>query len=54
MAHIAKAQGMKALSDPEFLGNRLNSMIFGTSQALTIVFAVFISTLKPWRKKKKR
>jgi hypothetical protein len=54
MAHIAKDQGMKALSDPEFLGNRLNSMIFGTSQALTVVFAVFISTLKPWRKKKKR
>ncbi len=54
MAHIVKDQGMKALSDPEFLGNRLNSMIFGTSQALTVVFAVFISILKPWRKKKKR
>ena len=54
MAHIAKDQGMKALSDPEFLGNRLNLMIFGTSQALTVVFAVFISTLKPWRNKKTR
>jgi hypothetical protein len=54
MAHIAKNQGMKALSDPGFLDKRLNLMVFGTSQALTVVFAVFISTLKPWRKKKKK
>jgi hypothetical protein len=54
MAHIAKDQGVKAFSDPEYLGNRQNLMIFGTSQALTVIFAVFISTLKPWRKKKKR
>jgi hypothetical protein len=53
MAHISKNQGMKALSDPEFLDSRLNLMIFGTIQALTVVFAVFISTLKPWKKKKK-
>jgi hypothetical protein len=54
LAHIAKDQGMKALSDPEYLGNQQNLMIYGTSQALTVVFAVFISTLKPWRNKKKK
>jgi hypothetical protein len=32
MAHIAKDQGMKALSDPEFLSNRLNSIINQKSQ----------------------
>jgi len=53
MAHIAKDQGLKALADPEYLSNRQNLIIFGTSQALTVVFAAFISALKPWRKKRK-
>jgi len=54
MAHISKELGLKALSDPQYLENRHNSMIFGTLQGLTIVFAVFISSLKPWKKQKKR
>ena len=53
MAHIAKDQGLKALDDPTYLSNRKNSMIYGTFQGLTVVFAVFISTLKPWKKKRK-
>jgi hypothetical protein len=53
MAHTAKDLGLKALSDPEYLSGRRNLAILGTFQALTIIFAVFISTLKPWKKKRK-
>ena len=54
MAHTAQNLGLKALSDPEYLSDRRNLVIFGTFQALTVIFAVFISTLKPWKKKKKK
>ena len=49
MVQIAGNAGMAALQDPVFLHNRSMSMIFGTFQAATIVFAFFISALKPWR-----
>ncbi len=52
MAVIAKHKGIDALSDPQYISNRQNSMIFGTFQAFTVIFAVFISTLKPWKRKK--
>lgn len=52
LANMAQEHGLKALSDPEFLSTRQNSMIFGTFQALTVIFAAFISSLKPWKKKK--
>jgi hypothetical protein len=52
MAAIAKDKGLDALSDPNFIRNRQNSMIYGTLQGLTVIFAAFISTLKPWKKKK--
>ena len=51
MAHIAKDKGMEALNDSQYVSNRYNSMIFGTSQACTVIFAVLISTIKPWKKK---
>ena len=51
MAHIAKDKGMEALTDSRYLSNRFNAMMFGTFQACTVIFAVFISTLKPWKKK---
>lgn len=53
MSVIAKELGLNALSDSRYLSNKHNSMIFGTFQALSVVFAVFISTLKPWKKGKK-
>ena len=53
MTHISKELGLKALSDPQYLENRQNSLLFGTLQALTIIFAVFVSSLKPWKNKKK-
>jgi len=52
MSHIAKDKGMEALTDSLYSSNRYNSIIFGTFQACTVIFAVFISTLKPWKKKK--
>jgi hypothetical protein len=52
MAVIAKHKGIDALSDTQYISNRQNSMIFGTFQAFTVIFAVFISTLKPWKRKK--
>lgn len=52
MAQIAGDLGLQALTDATFIHNRELSLIFGTFQAATIVFAVFISVLKPWKKKK--
>lgn len=54
MTHMAEDLGLKALSDPEYLSNKRNLTIFGTFQALSIIFAVFVSTLKPWKRKKKK
>ncbi len=50
--YIAKDKGIEALSDSLYLSNSKNSMIFGTFQACTVLFAVFISALKPWKKKR--
>lgn len=52
MSNIAKNEGMEALTDSLYLSNRYNFIVFGAFQACTIIFAVFISTLKPWKKKK--
>lgn len=52
MSDIAKNKGMQALTDSSYLSNRYNSIVFGTFQLCTIIFAMFISTLKPWKKKK--
>ncbi len=50
-AMIAKKQGLDALSDPEYLRQLNNSMVWGTFQAATVIFAAFVSTLKPWKKR---
>ncbi|MBN1534257.1 MAG: hypothetical protein JXA20_16410 [Spirochaetes bacterium] len=54
MVEIAGRAGMAALTDPTYCHNREMSMIFGTLQAASILFAVFISALKPWRRKPER
>ena len=51
MVSIAKAQGADALTDPVYAGNHKKFLIFGTFQAVTIIFAAAISTLKPWKKR---
>jgi len=52
LAHMSKDQGLAALNNPAFLHNQKMLMIFGTFQACTLVFAVFITTIKPWKRKK--
>jgi hypothetical protein len=53
MAKIAREQGMSSYRDAVFMHNLSMLMIFGTFQAATIVFAFFLSVLKPWKKKEK-
>jgi len=53
MADIAEEQGLQALSNLDYLSHRHHSMIFGTFQVLTIIFAVIISVRKPWKRKTK-
>ena len=52
LVQISQKAGLGALSDPVFLHNRKMLLIFGTFQTLTLVFAVFITSLKPWKKTK--
>jgi uncharacterized membrane protein len=53
LARISREQGMSALSNPAYLHNRTMLYMFGTFQAATLVFAVFITALKPWKKRAK-
>jgi hypothetical protein len=46
--HIARDAGLAAFSNPAFAHNQLMLMIFGSLQVLTLIFACFISSLKPW------
>lgn len=52
MVHISKDAGLGALSNPTFLHNQKMLHIFGTFQAMTLLFAVFITCLKPWKRKR--
>ena len=49
---IAKAEGMAAFSNAVYAHNLEMLYYFGTFQACTLVFALFISALKPWKVKK--
>ncbi len=50
LVHIAQQHGLAAYNNTVFLHNIRMLMIFGTFQALTLVFAFFISFFKPWGK----
>ena len=52
LAEISQQKGLEALKDPDFLHKKLMLYIFGTFQAATLVFALFITALKPWKKRK--
>ncbi len=51
---IARAEGLNALTHPTFMHNKTMLLVFGTFQVATLIFAVLISSLKPWRKKKEK
>ena len=53
LARISRDKGLAALSDPTYLHNRTMLYAFGTFQVATLIFAVFITALKPWKKKAK-
>ena len=53
LAHISQEKGLAALADPTYLHNRTMLYTFGTFQVATLIFAVFITALKPWTKKEK-
>ena len=46
-------KGLAALADSTFLHNRTMLLTFGTFQAATLILAIFITALKPWKKKEK-
>jgi len=50
---IAAEQGLDALSDPLFASNRSMNLTWGSVQVASLVFAMFISVLKPWGRKRK-
>jgi hypothetical protein len=51
LEQMSRLQGLDALADPRYSRN-LNLLYgWGGFQAATLVFATFISTLKPWKKR---
>ncbi len=48
---LSKAQGMDALANPAYMGTKHLLWYFGGFQVASIVFAVFISIIKPWKTK---
>jgi hypothetical protein len=45
-------EGLKAYVIPVFAHNQRMLYVFGMFQLSTIIFAVFISILKPWKRRK--
>ena len=52
LAPISKAEGLAALSNQTYLHNVHMVLYWGTFQLCTLIFAVFISIQKPWKKRK--
>ncbi|HNV49101.1 MAG TPA: hypothetical protein PKJ16_18820, partial [Spirochaetota bacterium] len=52
MVAIADRAGLGAFADPVYRHNRTMLMILGTVQTGTLVFACFVSALKPWRNRR--
>ena len=51
MMEISGKLGISSLSNPEYLYNQKMNLIFGTTQILVLMVTVFISILKPWKKR---
>jgi hypothetical protein len=50
---IAKEEGINALANETYTNHQRMVLYFGTFQLCTLIFAAFISILKPWKRKKK-
>ena len=46
---MAAAEGLAALTNPRYVHHQRMLQLWGTLQAATILFALFISVLKPWK-----
>ena len=51
MMEISGKLGISSLSNPEYLYNQKMNFIFGVTQILLLMVTVFISILKPWKKR---
>lgn len=52
MTVMTKDQGLGALSNEVFLHHQRMLYIFGSMQGLLLLFAVYLSAIKPWKKRK--
>jgi hypothetical protein len=52
MLEISGKLGISALSDHAYLYNEKMNFIFGMVQCSLLIFALFVSIFKPWKKKK--
>ena len=50
LAPLSKAGGINVLTDPVYINNKHMLWYLGTFQVATLIFAVFISVIKPWKK----
>lgn len=51
MVTISHTEGLHALSNPDYLNAQRMIMWLGSIQVSSTIFAMFISTFKPWTKK---
>jgi hypothetical protein len=51
LAIISKEKGLAALSDPVFIYHKNILMMLGTFQCILLIAAIFITVIKPWKRK---
>jgi len=51
MMIISGNMGLAAISDPAYLYNQRMNLIFGSIQNGIIIFTIYVSVFKPWKKK---
>jgi hypothetical protein len=51
LAVISKTKGIEALFDPVFIYHKNILMILGTFQCILLIAAIFITVIKPWKRK---
>lgn len=54
MMNLSGELGLSALEDQAYLSNQRMNFVFGTLQVLTLILTIFVSILKPWKKKSKK
>jgi hypothetical protein len=52
MAALAEAEGLGALQNPEYISAWNRLIIMAIVTLLLLISAIFVSVMKPWRKRK--